>query len=142
MRNLTLGATFLLTLSLVTIPVYSQQAGTCTATNSCPTPPIHLQPGSSFTLEIINRTRNPVEFQQLNRNEPFTLPPRQTQVIFNLRSTKPNFSLLFWDNYGDSIEARLFQIAPNRLKLELLPSGISPQHSTLYIDNDGTPHLN
>lgn len=109
-------------------------AQTCVAPTSCPTPPIRVTPGQWVTFEIINRTGSIISIEQPSTVEAIALSPGQRITLGG--TTKRNASLLFWDVQGLSVEARVRELSPNNLQIELL-WGNGFGHYAVYLKDDG-----
>ncbi len=109
-------------------------AQTCVAQTSCPTSPIRVTPGKWVTFEIVNRTGSIISIEQPSAVEAIALSPGQRITLGG--TTKRNASFLFWDVQGLSVEARVRELSPNNLEVELLWGNGFGNYS-VYLKDDG-----
>lgn len=112
------------------------EAGTCTAQNSCPLPPLQVTPGQIVRVEVVNRTSILIEMEQLYATGPVALYPGDTYPFLS-GSTIHNFSLIFWDPNGGRLLANVSQPEERLLRIEILPGGQIEGQGAVYLRNDG-----
>lgn len=113
-------------------------AQTCVAQTTCPNQPIQFTPGSWVQFEVVNATGNIINVEEAQSTSAIALSPGQTILLGG--TTTRNASLLFWDIQGLSLQARLTQVASNKLRVELL-WGNGFGHYALYLRDDGRIEL-
>ncbi|MEA5553775.1 hypothetical protein VB713_22825 [Anabaena cylindrica UHCC 0172] len=133
----TLMATTLLLTSTNNSPV--TLAGTCAS--HCGAKSLQFTPGQYIRLQVVNRTPRVLKLEKLPEMHRITLQPGQEYRINQESATEPNFSLLFWDDTGRSLEATASKPNFGTLHLELRPSNKFPGYRSLYILNDGKVNI-
>ncbi|MBK1989304.1 hypothetical protein A0J48_017470 [Sphaerospermopsis aphanizomenoides BCCUSP55] len=110
-------------------------AGTCAS--HCGPRPLQFTPGQYIRVKVVNRTPRVLKLEQLPEMRRITLNPGQEYSVDKESATEPNFSLLFWDDTGRSLQANVSKPNFGTLRLELRPSNKFPGDRSLYILNDG-----
>jgi hypothetical protein len=110
-------------------------AGTCAS--HCGTRPLQFTPGQYIRVKVVNHTPRALKLEKLPEMRRITLEPGKEYSVDQENSTEPNFSLLFWDDTGRSLDANASKPNFGTLRLELRPSDKFPGYRSLYILNDG-----
>ena len=120
-------------LLIVSEPDTKALAQPCTA--YCRSNEIRFTPGQRVGLQLVNRTAGLVQVQQSGRMHPYPLRPGQEIRLSFGEGTKPNLSLLFWDETDLPVRTLLFRPEENVLKVEFLPSGSFSDRSISILDD-------
>ncbi|MBE9237168.1 hypothetical protein IQ227_14305 [Anabaena aphanizomenioides LEGE 00250] len=110
-------------------------AGTCAS--NCSPKPLQFKPGQYLRIQVVNRTPRVLTLDQLPEMRRISLAPGKEYTVDMENATAPNFSLLFWDDTGRSLDANVSKPNFGTLRLELRPSEKFPGYRSLYILNDG-----
>ncbi len=86
---------------------------------------------------VVNRTSSLVQIEQIYGTNPIALLPNQTVEVDPNFGTRPNASLVFWDETTLPLRAILFRPEANLLRIEILPGGRPPGDRSVYIEDDG-----
>lgn len=105
----------------------------CTA--YCRSNEIRFTPGQRVGLHLVNLTAGLVQIQQSGRMHPYPLRPGQEIRLFFGEGTRPNLSLLFWDEANLPVRTLLFRPEDNVLRVEFLPSGSFSDRSISILDD-------
>jgi hypothetical protein len=132
-----ISATLIATALLFTPPNNSSVtlAGTCAS--HCGKRPLEFTPGQYIRVQVVNRTPRVLKLEKLPEMRRISLEPGKEYVVDVESATEPNFSLLFWDDTGRSLDASAYKPNFGTLRLELRPSEKFPGYRSLYILNDG-----
>ncbi|AFZ60412.1 hypothetical protein H6G54_01450 [Anabaena cylindrica FACHB-243] len=132
-----ISATLIVTTLLLTPTNNSQVtlAGTCAS--NCGAKPLQFTPGQYIRVQVANRTPRVLKLEKLPEMRRITLQPGQEYRVDRESATEPNFSILFWDDTGRSLQANVSKPNFGTLRLELRPSEKFPGYRSLYILNDG-----
>ncbi len=104
---------------------------------SCGSRQIQFTPGQRIQISVVNRTSSLVQVEQIYGTSPIALLPSQEVAVDPNFGTRPNASLVFWDETDLPLRVSLFRPAANQLRIELLPGGRPPGDRSVYIENDG-----
>ncbi len=85
----------------------------------------------------MNRTSSLVQVEQVYGTNPIALLPSQEVEVDPNFGTRPNASLIIWDETHLPLRAVLFRPETNTLRVEILPGGRPPGDRSVYIENDG-----
>lgn len=109
-------------------------AGTC-ASNCLGR--IQFTPGQRVTVAVVNQTSGLVLLEQVEGSDPVPVQPGQELRFPWWGGTKPNISMVFWDQTSLPLRAEVTQ--PNRqtLRVQLRPNYAPPGDRAIYILNDG-----
>ncbi|MBD2296655.1 hypothetical protein H6G06_25020 [Anabaena sphaerica FACHB-251] len=132
-----ISATLIATALLLT-PTNNYQvtlAGTCAS--NCGPRPLQFTPGQYIRVQVVNRTPRVLKLEKLPEMRRISLEPGKEYSVDMESATEPNFSLLFWDDTGRSLQANVSKPNFGTLRLELRPSNQFPGYRSLYILNDG-----
>lgn len=110
-------------------------AGTCAS--HCGPRPLEFTPGQYLRVQVVNRTPRVLKLEKLPEMWRISLEPGKEFSVDMESATEPNFSLLFWDDTGRSLDANASKPNFGTLRLELRPSNKFPGYRSLYILNDG-----
>ena len=125
-----------LTLSYIETPK-AVTAGTCVAATSCGPQPIQFVPGEWITVELTNLTARTIEVQQLYATDPLFVNPGEVISFLWSGNTEPNFSVIFWDSFGDALKVNLFKPEAKKLRIEVRRGGQIPGDHSVYLRDDG-----
>ncbi|TAE58720.1 MAG: hypothetical protein EAZ76_10570 [Nostocales cyanobacterium] len=110
-------------------------AGTCAS--NCGPRPLQFKPGQYLRLKIVNRTPRVLQMEKFPEMRRMFLQPGKEYTIDQANATEPNFSIIFWDDTGRSIEAKPSKPNFGTLRVELRPTYRFPGDRSIYILNDG-----
>lgn len=110
-------------------------AGTCAS--NCGPRPLQFKPGQYLRVQVVNRTPRVLTLEKLPELRRVNLHPGKEYSVDIKSATAPNFSLLFWDDTGRSLQANISKPNFGTLRVELRPSEKFPGDRSLYILNDG-----
>ncbi|MDX2096652.1 MAG: hypothetical protein SFW36_02665 [Leptolyngbyaceae cyanobacterium bins.59] len=110
-------------------------AGTCAS--NCGPKPLQFTPGQPVTIRIANRTASLVLIQRIQGTDPIPLQPGQELEFDRWGGTKPNLSMVFWDQISLPLLARASRTGKQSFRLEILPGGRPPGDRAVYIRDDG-----
>ncbi|MDF5719090.1 MAG: hypothetical protein PUP91_01080 [Rhizonema sp. PD37] len=110
-------------------------AGTCAS--KCGLQPIQFTPGQRIQVKIVNRTSILVKFEKIQGTDPIFLRPGQELTLSQGDGTKPNVSLVFWDDMKLSLKAIVSKPNFGTLQVELRPNWRSPGDRSVYVRDDG-----
>jgi hypothetical protein len=127
-----LGASLLAGTSLLLRPGLAQPC-----TSNCGSRQIQFTPGERVQVSVVNRTSSLVQVEQIYGTSPIALLPSQEVEVDPNFGTRPNASVLVWDETDLPLKVRLFRPAPNSLRIEVLPGGRPPGDRSIYIEDDG-----
>jgi hypothetical protein len=127
------GAAFLLLGLGILAPATLAQR--CTI--NCRSRQIQFTPGERIRVSIVNRTSSLVQVEQVYGTNPIALLPSQEIEVDPNFGTRPNASLVFWDETSLPIRAVLFRPETNTLRVEIVPGGRPPGDRSVYIEDDG-----
>jgi hypothetical protein len=127
------GAAFLLLGLGILAPATLAQR--CTI--NCSSRQIQFTPGERIRVLIVNRTSSLVQVEQVYGTTPIALLPSQEIEVDPNFGTRPNASLVFWDETSLPIRAVLFRPETNTLRVEIFPGGRPPGDRSVYIEDDG-----
>ncbi|MDF5713206.1 MAG: hypothetical protein PUP93_04800 [Rhizonema sp. NSF051] len=127
---------FAIVLVLASTENYSTTlAGTCAS--KCGLQPIQFTPGQRIQVKIVNRTSILVKFEKIQGTDPIFLHPGQELTLSQGDGTKPNVSLVFWDDIKLSLKAIVSKPNFGTLQVELRPNWRSPGDRSVYVRDDG-----
>ncbi|MCU0523901.1 MAG: hypothetical protein MUF72_03650 [Elainella sp. Prado103] len=106
-------------------------------TQHCLSRQIQFTPGDKVRVWVVNRTSSLVQIEQIYGTNPIALLPNQTVEVDPNFGTRPNASLVFWDETTLPLRAILFRPEANLLRIEILPGGRPPGDRSVYIEDDG-----
>lgn len=106
-------------------------------TTNCLSRQIQFTPGQKVRVWVVNRTSSLVQIEQIYGTDPIALLPNQTVEVDPNFGTRPNASLVFWDETTLPLRALLFRPETNLLRIEILPGGRPPGDRSVYIEDDG-----
>ncbi|XQQ06610.1 MAG: hypothetical protein EDM05_57120 [Leptolyngbya sp. IPPAS B-1204] len=106
-------------------------------TINCSSRQIQFTPGERIRILIVNRTSSLVQVEQVYGTNPIALLPSQEVEVDPNFGTRPNASLIIWDETHLPLRAVLFRPEINTLRVEILPGGRPPGDRSVYIENDG-----
>lgn len=106
-------------------------------TVNCGSKQIQFTPGERIQVRVANRTSSLIQIEQIYGTEPIALLPDQEIEVDSNFGTRPNHSLVFWDETKLPIRALLFRPQPNTLRIEIYPGGRPPGDRSIYIEDDG-----
>ncbi|GAB4377272.1 MAG: hypothetical protein Kow00121_26230 [Elainellaceae cyanobacterium] len=107
-----------------------------TCASNCGSRQIQFTPGQPIRLQMVNRTSNLVQVQQVPLTDTIPLAPGAEVEINSQFGTEPNTSVLFWDQTTLAVKAVLFRPEPDMLRIELIPA-VAPGDRSVYVENDG-----
>jgi hypothetical protein len=110
-------------------------AGTCAS--DCGPRPIEFKPGQFIRVKVVNRTPRLLKLQKITATGTISLQPKQEITLEHGYGTTPNISLIFWDDTGLSLKAKISKPNFGTLYVELLPNWDFPGHRSVYILNNG-----
>lgn len=122
----------LISLLTVSSPMLAQH---CTV--NCGSRQIQFTPGEKIRVWVINHTSSLVQIEQIYGTQPVGLLPSQEIEVDPNFGTRPNASVVFWDETSLPVRARLFRPETNTLRIEILPGGRPPGDRSVYIEDDG-----
>lgn len=131
-KKLTIAAFLLLGLGALTPMALAQRCIT-----NCSSRQIQFTPGERIRVLVVNRTSSLVQVEQVYGTDPIALLPSQEVEVDPNFGTRPNASLVFWDETSLPIRAVLFRPETNTLRVEILPGGRPPGDRSVYIEDDG-----
>jgi len=104
---------------------------------NCGSRQIQFTPGDRIQISVINRTSSLVQIEQIYGTSPIALLPDQEIAVDPNFGTRPNASLVFWDETDLPLRVLLFRPATKQLRIELRPGGRPPGDRSVYIEDDG-----
>jgi hypothetical protein len=104
---------------------------------NCGSRQIQFVPGERIQISVINRTSSLVQVEQIYGTSPIALLPSQEIAVDPNFGTRPNASVVFWDETDLPIRVMLFRPQPNQLRIEILSGGRPPGDRAVYIEDDG-----
>ncbi|BAY87374.1 hypothetical protein NIES267_68960 [Calothrix parasitica NIES-267] len=110
-------------------------AGTCAS--RCGVKPIQFTPGRHLRVEITNNTPNLIYVEKAQATKPIPLRPGQKIRLEQGDGTKPNVSIVFWNENGLSLKANLSQPNFATLQVKLRPEWRIGGDRGIYIRDDG-----
>ncbi|WP_353932297.1 hypothetical protein WJM97_06845 [Okeanomitos corallinicola TIOX110] len=110
-------------------------AGTCAS--RCGPRPLEFKPGQYIRVQVVNRTPRVLQLEKFPEMRRMFLHPGKEYTIDQANATEPNFSIIFWDDTGRSLDASVSKPNFGTLRLELRPSEKFPGYRSLYLLNDG-----
>lgn len=110
-------------------------AGTCAS--NCGPQPIQFTPGKRVEVKLVNRTGSLVLLERVQGTEPIPLSPGQVLLYDTWGGTKPNISVVFWEQGSLPLKVNLSQPNTNTLQIEFRPNWRPPGDRSVYIRNDG-----
>jgi hypothetical protein len=125
------GASLIVALSLTPASL----AKPCLA--NCGSRQIQFTPGERIQISVINRTSSLVQIEQIYGTSPIALLPDQEIAVDPNFGTRPNASLVFWDETDLPLRVMLFRPGTNQLRIEVRPGGRPPGDRSVYIEDDG-----
>lgn len=128
-----LGTIALPTFSLLTpLPTWAQRC-----TTNCGSRQIQFTPGERIRVLVVNRTSSLVQIEQIYGTNPIALLPSQEIEVDPNFGTRPNASVVLWDETELPIRVVLFRPDTNMLRIEVFPGGRPPGDRSVYIEDDG-----
>ncbi|MFM7424516.1 MAG: hypothetical protein ACKO7W_05905 [Elainella sp.] len=106
-------------------------------TSNCGSRQIQFTPGERVRVSVVNRTSSLVQVEQIYGTSPVALLPSQEIEVDPNFGTRPNASLVVWDETDLPLKVRLFRPTANSLRIEVLPGGRPPGDRSIYIEDDG-----
>lgn len=128
---------FALAFSLGGLLTVAQPAEAQSCTINCSSRQIQFTPGQRLRIFVVNRTSSLVQLEQVYGTDPIALLPSQEIEVDPNFGTRPNASLLFWDETSLPLRAILFRPEKNQLRVEILPGGRPPGDRSVYVEDDG-----
>ena len=110
-------------------------AGTCAS--KCGLQPIQFTPGQLIQVKVVNRTSILVKLEKIQGTDPISLRPGQQLTLSQGDGTKPNISLVFWDDMKLSLLAIVSKPNFGTLQVELRPNWRSRGDRSVYVRDDG-----
>lgn len=110
-------------------------AQTCTA--RCGSRQIQFTPGQRIRIQVVNRTPYAVQVEHIAGTEAVLLAPDAVLNGDPHFGTRPNASIVFWEDTALPVRAILFRPESNALQIELVPGRYGPGDRTVYINDDG-----
>ncbi|MEB3338531.1 MAG: hypothetical protein VKJ46_13775 [Leptolyngbyaceae bacterium] len=110
-------------------------AGTCAS--NCGPSPVKFVPGTRVTIAVVNQTAGLVMLQKVQDSDPIPLHPGQELQFGRWGGTKPNLSMLFWDQNNLPLRANITQPNAKTLRVELRPNYVPPGDRAVYMFSDG-----
>lgn len=104
---------------------------------NCSSRQIQFTPGEHIRVWVVNRTSSLVQVEQIYGTDPIALLPSQAVEVDPNFGTRPNASLVIWDETSLPIRTILFRPETNTLRIEVLPGGRPPGDRSVYIEDDG-----
>jgi len=104
---------------------------------NCGSRQIQFTPGERIQISVINRTSSLVQVEQIYGTSPIALLPDQEIAVDPNFGTRPNASLVFWDETDLPLRVLLSRPGTNQLRIELRPGGRPPGDRSVYIEDDG-----
>lgn len=129
---LALGTSLALGLSFLISDALAQR---CTV--NCSSRQIQYIPGEKIRIFVVNQTSSLVQIEQLVGTSPIALLPSQEIEVNPNFGTRPNASLVFWDDTSLPLRVVLSRPETNMLRVQILPGGRPPGDRSVYIENDG-----
>lgn len=114
-------------------------AGTCAS--HCGPRPLEFKPGQYIRVKVVNHTPRILKLEKLPEMQKITLQPGEEYSVDQANATQPNFSLLFWDDTGRSLQANPSKPNFGTLRVELRPSEKFPGDRSIYLLNDGRVNI-
>ncbi len=130
--RLSLGASLIVGATALLQPGIAQPC-----TSNCDSRQIQFTPGEKIQVSVVNRTSSLVQVEQIYGTSPIALLPSQEIAVDPNFGTRPNASVIVWDETDLPLKVRLFRPAPNSLRIEVLPGGRPPGDRSVYIEDDG-----
>lgn len=106
-------------------------------TTNCSSRQIQFTPGQSIRILVVNRTSSLVQIEQIYGTAPIALLPSQEIEVDPNFGTRPNASLVFWDETTLPLRAVLSRPEKNILRVEIRPGGRPPGDRSVYVEDDG-----
>lgn len=106
-------------------------------TVNCGSRQIQFTPGERIRVLVVNRTSSLVQVEQIYGTDPIALLPSQEVEVDPNFGTRPNASLVIWDETQLPLRAVLFRPETNLLRVEVFPGGRPPGDRSVYIEDDG-----
>lgn len=117
---------------------YAASAGlTKPCTANCSSRQIQFTPGERIQVSVVNRTSSLVQVEQIYGTNPIALLPDQEVAVDPNFGTRPNASVVVWDQTDLPLQVRLFRPETNSLRIEVVPGGRPPGDRSIYIEDDG-----
>lgn len=116
----------------LTLPASAQF---CTV--NCGSRQIQFTPGQSIRIFVVNRTSSLVQIEQIYGTDPIALLPNQEVEVDPNFGTRPNASLIFWDETTLPLRTVLSRPDKNILRVEIRPGGRPPGDRSIYVEDDG-----
>lgn len=104
---------------------------------NCGSRQIQFTPGERIRVLVVNRTSSLVQVEQIYGTDPIALLPSQEIEVDPNFGTRPNASLVIWDETELPLRAVLFRPETNLLRVEIFPGGRPPGDRSVYIEDDG-----
>jgi hypothetical protein len=127
-----IGAGLVIGLGHVVLPGLAKP---CTA--NCSSRQIQFTPGERIQVSVVNRTSSLVQVEQIYGTNPIALLPDQEVAVDPNFGTRPNASVVVWDETDLPLQVRLFRPETNSLRIEVVPGGRPPGDRSIYIEDDG-----
>jgi hypothetical protein len=128
---MTIGVSFIVAQAVIPAGL----AQSCVA--NCGSRQIQFTPGQRIQISVVNRTSSPIQVEQIYGTLPISLSPSQEIAVDPNFGTRPNASIVVWDEKADPIRVVLFRPEVNQLRIEILPGGQPPGDRSVYIEDDG-----
>ena len=112
-----------------------------TCASKCGLQPIQFTPGKRIQVKVVNRTSILVKIEKIQGTEPISLKPGQELKLEQGDGTKPNISLVFWNDMKLSLKAIVSQPNFGTLQVDLRPNWRSHGDRSVYISDDGRVNI-
>ncbi len=106
-------------------------------TVNCSSRQIQFTPGQLIRIFVVNRTDSLVQIEQVYGTDPIALLPNQEVEVDPNFGTRPNASLVFWDETTLPLRTILSRPDKNVLRVEILPGERPPGDRSVYVEDDG-----
>jgi hypothetical protein len=128
----------LLAIALLTLSpiLFSSQTTAGTCAERCPEGAIQFVPGQAITVQVKNRTQQPIKIEKVQGTKATVLEAGQTLQFKRTANTIDNLSII-WDAKGLPLRAIVMQPNSTTLRIELEAGWSGINDRAVYLRNDG-----
>ena len=112
-----------------------------TCASKCGLQPIQFTPGKRIQVKVVNHTSILIKLEKIQGTDPISLRPGQQLTLSQGDGTKPNVSLVFWNDMKLSLKAIVSQPNFGTLQVELRPNWRSHGDRSVYVRDDGRVNI-